>query len=157
MFKYSSEFFTDRSKAVLLLWILFCYLCFTVVFIILSCLFLAALWSPAGKGLTSWLSCLWFFLIFLSHSDMVSRVSCGTWFYQFLIFFFFFTFTVLLASDDFCHLLITFANSLDQDIGRYWSNPFDTLIKFQKELFEKKKSADDNKSMKYYPACKEGK
>ena len=48
--------FTDRSKAVLLLWILFYYVCF--MFIMLSCLFLSASWSPAGKGLTSWLSCL---------------------------------------------------------------------------------------------------
>ena len=31
----------------------FCYLCF--VFVMFSCLFIAALWSPAGKGLTSWL------------------------------------------------------------------------------------------------------
>ena len=30
-----------------------CYLC--LVFFMLSCLFIAALWSPAGKGLTSWL------------------------------------------------------------------------------------------------------
>ena len=36
----------------------FCYLCFVFVFVILSCLFPAALWSPAGKGLTSWLSCV---------------------------------------------------------------------------------------------------
>ena len=28
----------------------FCYLCF--VFVMLSCLFIAALWSPAGIGLT---------------------------------------------------------------------------------------------------------
>ena len=41
---------TDRSKAVLLLWIVFR--------VILSCLFLAALWAPAGKGLTSWSSCV---------------------------------------------------------------------------------------------------
>ena len=31
-----------------------CYLC--LVFVMLSPLFIAALWSPAGKGLTSWLS-----------------------------------------------------------------------------------------------------
>ena len=30
----------------------------------LSCLFNAALWSPAGKGLTSWLSCVWCFVTF---------------------------------------------------------------------------------------------
>ena len=29
-----------------------CYLC--IVFVMLPCLFIAALWSPAGKGLTSW-------------------------------------------------------------------------------------------------------
>ena len=46
------KYFTDRSKAVLLLWIiyvisvLFCYVC----------LFINALWSPAEKELTSWLS-----------------------------------------------------------------------------------------------------
>ena len=30
-----------------------CYLC--LVFDILSCLFITALWSPAGKGMTCWL------------------------------------------------------------------------------------------------------
>ena len=40
----------------------FCDLCF--LFVRLSCLFIAALWSPAGKGLTSWLSCLWCFIVF---------------------------------------------------------------------------------------------
>ena len=30
-----------------------CYLC--LVFVMLSGLFIAVLWSPAGKGLTSWL------------------------------------------------------------------------------------------------------
>ena len=34
----------------------FCYLCFMSV--ILPCLFLAVLWSSAGKGLTSWLFCV---------------------------------------------------------------------------------------------------
>ena len=40
----------------------FCYLCF--VFVMLSCLFSAALWSPAGKGMISWLSCVWSFVVF---------------------------------------------------------------------------------------------
>ena len=49
------KYFTDRSKAVLLLWIIYVIsalflLCFRVR------LFIDALWSPAGKGLTSWLS-----------------------------------------------------------------------------------------------------
>ena len=52
-----------------------CYLC--LVFVMLLRLFIAALWSPAGKGLTSWLS----FLMFncdLSFSHVVSWVMCGT-------------------------------------------------------------------------------
>ena len=35
-----------------------CYFC--LVFGMLSPLFIAALWLPAGKGLTSWLSCIMF-------------------------------------------------------------------------------------------------
>ena len=34
----------------------FCYLC--LVSVMLSCLFVEALWSLAGKGLASWLSCV---------------------------------------------------------------------------------------------------
>ena len=41
-----------------------CVVCLSIV--ILSCVFLAALWSPAGKGLTSWLSCMFCFLVFFS-------------------------------------------------------------------------------------------
>ena len=49
------KYFTDCSKAVLLLWIIdvisvLLLLCFRVR------LFIDALWSPAGKGPTSWLS-----------------------------------------------------------------------------------------------------
>ena len=49
------KYFNDRSKAALLLLIIYVIsvlflLCFHV------CLFIDALWSPAGKGLTSWLS-----------------------------------------------------------------------------------------------------
>ena len=50
----------------------FCYLCF--VFIMLFYLFIAALWSPAGKGLTSSLSCVWCFLLFLSLSHVLGWV-----------------------------------------------------------------------------------
>ena len=52
----------------------FCHLC--LVFVMLSCLFIAALWSPAGKGLTSWLSFVMF--VFLSLSHVVSWVRCGS-------------------------------------------------------------------------------
>ena len=48
----------------------FCSLCF--VFVVFSCIFIVAVWSPAGKGLTSLLSCVY---VFLSH--VVSWVRCG--------------------------------------------------------------------------------
>ena len=41
----------------------FCYLRFVFVFGVLSCLFLTAEWSHAGKGLTSRLSCVWCFFV----------------------------------------------------------------------------------------------
>ena len=53
------------------------YLC--IVFLMLSRLFIAALWSPSGKGLASWLSFMGFDCVrCLSLSNMVSRGSCGT-------------------------------------------------------------------------------
>ena len=48
-------------------------------------LFICALWSPAGKGMTSWLS----FVVSnceLVTFPLVSWVRCGTWLYRFLIF-----------------------------------------------------------------------
>ena len=39
------------------------YLC--LVFAMLSCLFITALWSPDGKGLTSWLLIVMFIVISL--------------------------------------------------------------------------------------------
>ena len=51
-----------------------CYLC--LVFAMLSRLFIAALWSRAWKGLTSWL--LFVMFVLLSFSDVVSGVRCGT-------------------------------------------------------------------------------
>ena len=53
----------------------FCYLYFMFVFVMLSCLFLAALRSSAGKELTSWLPCVLCFLVILSFSHMVSQVN----------------------------------------------------------------------------------
>ena len=53
----------------------FCYLCF--VFVMPSCLFIAALWSPSGKGLT--LAGLYVkFSCVLSLSHVMSWVRCGT-------------------------------------------------------------------------------
>ena len=62
-------------------------LCFCSVLCLLclcACLLICALWSPAGKGLTSWLyvvsNCE--FVTF----QLVSSVRCGTPLYRFLIF-----------------------------------------------------------------------
>ena len=86
MFGPSGEFFTVRSKAVLLLWILFCYLHFMFVFVMLSCLFLVALWSPAGKGLTSWLLCVMFSCVFVTFPYGVPGLSPGqVWYLTVLI------------------------------------------------------------------------
>ena len=41
-----------------------CYFC--LVFVMLLCLFIVALWSPDGKGLTSWLLFVMFNCIFVS-------------------------------------------------------------------------------------------
>ena len=40
------------------------FLCVCLVFLILSRLFIAALWSNAGKGLTSWLLLVMFIVFF---------------------------------------------------------------------------------------------
>ena len=52
-----------------------CYLC--LVFVMLSRLFIAGLWSAAGKRLTSWLSIV-MFNCSLSRSHVLSRIRCGT-------------------------------------------------------------------------------
>ena len=57
-----------------------CYLCLVVV--MLSRLFIAALWSPAGKGLTSWL------LFVMSNCDFVTLpcgILCQVWYLIVLI------------------------------------------------------------------------
>ena len=66
--------FADRSGVVHLLWIIV-FLC--LVFLMLSRLFIAALWSPAGKGLSTW-PLLVMFIVFLLLSHVVSWVRCGT-------------------------------------------------------------------------------
>ena len=83
-FKPSSKIFTDRSKAILLLWIFYV---FSVLCLLCLCarLLICALWSPAEKGLTSWLSCVMSNCEFVTF-PLVSLVRCGTWLYRFLIF-----------------------------------------------------------------------
>ena len=74
-FKPSRYYFTDRSKAVLLLWIC----CFSVLCLICLCtdLFICALWSPAGKWLISWLSFVVSNCEFVTF-PLVSWIRCGT-------------------------------------------------------------------------------
>ena len=66
--------FTDCSKAVLLLWIfnfsILCLLC------LCAHLFMCALWSPAGKCLTSWLSFVVSYCEFVTF-PLVSLARCG--------------------------------------------------------------------------------
>ena len=52
-----------------------CYLC--LAFVMLSCLFIATLWSPEGKAQTSWLLFVMFIVILLL-SRLVSWDMCGT-------------------------------------------------------------------------------
>ena len=52
-----------------------CYVC--LAFVMLSRLFIAALCSPAGNGLTSLLLFV-MFIVFLLLSHVVSWVRCGT-------------------------------------------------------------------------------
>ena len=59
-----------------------CYLC--LVFVMLSRLFIAALRTSEGKGMTSWLLFVMFNMILLL-SHLVSWDRCGTLLYQFLI------------------------------------------------------------------------
>ena len=48
-----------------------CYFCL-VLLCFHACLFVDALWSPAGKGPTSWFSFV------MSKCDVVTWVRCGT-------------------------------------------------------------------------------
>ena len=68
-------------------WPFFCVFFCSVLCLLCLCarLFICALWSPAGKGLTSWL------LFVVSNCEFVtfplgSWVGCGTWLYWLLIF-----------------------------------------------------------------------
>ena len=70
------KYFTDRSKAVLLLWIFYVFVLSYVCYVFVR-LFICALWSTAGKGLTSWLSFVVSNCEFVTF-PLVSWVRCGT-------------------------------------------------------------------------------
>ena len=96
MFKPSSDFLTDRSKAVLLLRILFviCVLWFSLSHCFVCFLQPCGLLLEKGWPLGS-LVCDDFFLVFLSLSHMVSWNRCCIWLYRFLSFAFFLTLLLL--------------------------------------------------------------
>ena len=54
-----------------------CYICCVCVLCFLSRLYIVALWSPGGKGLTSWLSFVMSNGQFVNF-PLVSCVGCGT-------------------------------------------------------------------------------
>ena len=78
------RYFTDRSKVVLLLWIFYPFF-FLCLLCLCARLFICALWSPAGKGLTAWLAFVVHNCEFITFR-LVSWVRFGTWLYRFLIF-----------------------------------------------------------------------
>ena len=71
--------------------------CFSVLCLSCICtrLFICALWSPAGKGLTSWLSFVVSNCEFVTF-PLVSWVRSCTWLYRFLIFTTLLTFNIVL-------------------------------------------------------------
>ena len=71
------KYFTDRSKAVLLFMDLLCFCSVLCLLCLCARLFICALWSPAGKGLTSWLSFVVSNCEFVTF-PLVSWVRCGT-------------------------------------------------------------------------------
>ena len=64
---------------------LLCFCSVSCLLCLFAHLFICALWSPAGKGLTSWLSFVLSNCEFVTF-PLVSWVRCGTWLYRFLIF-----------------------------------------------------------------------
>ena len=86
MFKPSSDFLTDRFKAVLLLWIVFA-ICVSFLPYFRICFF-----QPCGQLLGKGWPLGSIVCVFLSLSHMVYWVRRGTWLYRFLIFSFFLTF-----------------------------------------------------------------
>ena len=69
------------------------HLCYFCLVLLCFCVTMSidALWSPAGKGLTSWLSFVMSYCEFVIF-PLVSWVRCGAWLYRFLIFALFLTF-----------------------------------------------------------------
>ena len=90
-----------------------CYLC--LVFVILSCLFIAALWLPAGKWLTSLLSFVMFYCVFVTFPyGILGKV----WFLIILI-------------PDLCHLSYFYK----EIIGKLFQKQFHQIVPFKTLYF----------------------
>ena len=102
----------------------FCWLCFMFGGVVLSCLFLVALWSPAGKGLTSWLLCLSCFVTFpnvpWSTSELRARLAPWNCFKPSKIFYWPFQGGSSFV-DHLCYLCLVFIMLLRLFIAALWS------------------------------------
>ena len=80
----------------LLLWIIYHVYVISVLFLLCfrARLLIDALWSHAGKGLTSWLSFVMYMCEVVTF-PYVSCVRCGAWLYKFLIFALFLTLVLI--------------------------------------------------------------
>ena len=85
LFKPSSKIFYWPFQSGTSLVDLLCVCSVLCLLCLCARLFICALWSPAGKGLTSWLSFVVSSCEFVTF-PFVSWVRCGTWLYRFLIF-----------------------------------------------------------------------
>ena len=111
--------------------------------------------------------------VFISLFVFIKNTGGTVWMYKITVAvvvqqikFFKFSINSFLTFSDFCHLLITFANSLDSDQARQNVgtdlDPTVTLWWYSWKIFCKiqlkkkpKHSTDDKNSMQNYPACKE--
>ena len=84
-FKPSSKIFYWRFQGSTSFVDLLCFCSVLCLLCLCARLFIYALWSPAGKGLTFWLSFVVSNCEFVTY-PIVSWVRCSTWFYRFLIF-----------------------------------------------------------------------
>ena len=76
--KFCNRLFRCNQTCGTFLWIFYVFVlsCVCYVFILCACLFICALWSPAGKELTSWLSFVVSNYEFITF-PLVSWVRCG--------------------------------------------------------------------------------
>ena len=105
---YNTKFGTWFRGSASFVYLLCCFCLFLLCF--RACLFVDALWSPAWRGLGSWLSFV------MSNCEVVTFpwvtwVRCGSWLYRFQIFAIFLTYQIYSKTLHF-NLLIGYANYL---------------------------------------------